>query len=130
MKYLYIGCGILAVLLAVCIFCGIFSARGIQESIDPLKAAVSLHDEGDFNAAVKKAAQAKRAWDRHAGFLSSIFSHEELDEIAVAFSDRQSYAATQTQEEFRCRCEELLLRLEHITEMDIPFYYNFLMACI
>lgn len=130
MKYLYIGMGVLVVLLAVCILCGVMVSNSTQQSSDALCRAVEAVDSGDFPTAVAFAKEAEAAWQKREHFLSSILSHEELDEITRAFSDLRSYAATQTEDEFRCRCEELILRLNHISEMDFPHFYNFMVAVL
>ena len=59
-----------------------------------------------------------------------MLSHEELDEIESVFSALESYGKTETGDEFRSSCAELALRLRHIRQMDVPFYYNFLVYSI
>ena len=125
MKYLYIGVGVLAVLLAACILSTTVISSCTRETADALEHALSAFDEDDFPAAAAQASRAKSEWDQHAKLLSALLSHEELDEIDTAFTALDSYRKTQTADEFRSRCAELSLRLRHITQMDIPFYYNF-----
>lgn len=126
MKYLYIGLGVLAVLLALCIGSSVFLCRSTRQSEALLLDADAALREDDFPAAVAFADEAQRAFDRRRELLGALLSHEELDEIAIAFSALEVYGAEGSREEFRVRCEELLFRLRHVAEMDVPFYYNFL----
>lgn len=128
MKYLYIGIGVLVLLLAGCILSTALISVCTCKAADALEVALSAFDEGSFSAAAAQAEYAKSEWDRHAKLLSALLSHEELDEIDAAFTALDSYRKTQTADEFRNRCAELSLRLRHITQMDIPFYYNFFVS--
>ncbi len=126
MKYLYIGGGILLVLLALSILSGIMISGCVDTARAELVQAVEEMDGGDFSLAVTHGTAAAKEWESHKNLLSALLSHEELDEISTGFSDLRSYAVTRTEEEYRARCLELEFRLEHIAEMDVPFYYNFL----
>ncbi len=126
MKYFYIGLGVLAVLLALSIGSSALLCRSTQEPERLLRDADAALLADDFPAAAALAGRAARAFDRRRALLSSLLSHEELDEIAIGFSDLEVYAAEGSREEFRARCKELQFRLRHIAEMDLPFYYNFL----
>ena len=126
MKYFYIGLGVLAVLLALSIGSSALLCRSTQDPERLLQNADAALLADDFPAAAALAGRAARAFDRRRDLLSAMLSHEELDEIAIGFSDLEVYAAEGSREEFRARCKELQFRLRHIAEMDLPFYYNFL----
>lgn len=125
MKYLYLGAAILAVLLAVCILSTAVIGSHTRRIAETLEDALSAFDGGNLSEAAALADRAKNTWERSAKLLSAMLSHEELDEIDTAFSALDSYRRTQAADEFRSRCAELALRLRHIAQMDIPFYYNF-----
>lgn len=126
MKYFYIGLGVLAALLILSIAGSALLCRSTQEPERLLRDADAALLADDFPAAAALAGRAARAFDRRRALLSSLLSHEELDEIAIGFSDLEVYAAEGSREEFRAHCKELQFRLRHIAEMDLPFYYNFL----
>lgn len=125
MKYLYIGIGVLAALLALCILSTLLVSFGTRAALSSLETSLTAFDEGDFLTAMEHAMHAKSEWEQHSGLLSTLLSHEELDEIDAGFTALSSYCITKTTDEFRSLCAELSLRLRHITQMDIPFYYNF-----
>ena len=125
MKYFYIGLGTLLTVLAASILSCVLIASALAEPEHSLEQAGQLA-QTDFQSAVNHAQAAVNGWERHRHFLSSFLSHDELDETDRAFSELQTYGKTHTTEEFEVRCAELRLRLRHISEMDIPFYYNFL----
>ena len=125
MKYLYIGLGTLIVLLAASILSCVLIASALDVPERSLEQA-QLSVDTDLQDAVRYAEEAADAWEQRRHFLSSFLSHDELDEVDRAFVELRTYGRTRTQEEFEARCAELRLRLRHISEMDIPFYYNFL----
>lgn len=125
MKYFLIGLGTLLAVLAASILSCVLIASALSAPERALEQAEQLA-ETDFQSAVSHAETAADGWERHRHFLSSFLSHDELDEVDRAFSELQTYGRTHTAEEFEVRCAELRLRLRHISEMDIPFYYNFL----
>lgn len=126
MKYLSIGIGILAVLLAVCIFSSVWVAKSVETAQAALSEAVQALNRGDLDAAMLRGEDAATQWNRHANVFGVFLSHEEIDEISVGFSNLRAYADNGASEDYRVCCAELLFRLSHIAQMDIPFYYNFL----
>ena len=78
MKYLYFGAGILAVLLAACIFSTFLISGCTAKTLESLEQALAAFDGGNFPAAAEHANRAKSEWERHSNFLSAMLSHEEL----------------------------------------------------
>lgn len=125
MKYFYTGLAVLAVLLAASLWCNTLIAGSTEHALAALDDALAAFDAGDAETAAADAALAQAYWQEKSKFLSAVLSHEELDEIENAFTALDSYTKTQSDEEFRRSCAELLFRLRHITQRDVPFYYNF-----
>ena len=125
MKYFYTGFAVLAVLLAASLACNALISRSTEHTLAALEEALAAFDAGDADAAAESAALAQTHWRKSSNFLSAVLSHEELDEIENAFVALDSYTRTQSEDEFRRSCAELTFRLRHITQRDIPFYYNF-----
>ena len=120
MKFFYIGGGILAVLLAASLLLGLAVADRATETAALLAQAAEAMDADDFAAAQTQGTAAAQLWEQHTHFLSTLIAHDELDEIAEGFSRLTAYATEGEQDEFRSQCQE------HIAQMDLPFYYNFL----
>lgn len=126
MKYFYIGGGILAVLLTVSLLLGLAVANRATETAELLSRAAETMDAGDFSTAREEGMKAAQLWETHAHFLSTLVAHDELDEIAEGFRRLSAYAKEEKRAEFRSQCQVLIFRLEHVAQMDLPFYYNFL----
>lgn len=130
MKYLYLGAAILAVLLAACILSGVLVSTATEGALDSLDLALEAFDRSGLAQAAPYAKAAKQDWQRHSRLLSALLGHEELDEIEALFTSLESYTRTASADDFRSVCAELALRLRHITQMDVPFYYNFFVRSI
>lgn len=124
MKYFYIGGGILVVLLAVSLLLSLAVADRATATAELLTQAAGHMD--DFPAAQEAGMKAAQLWESHTEFLSTLIAHDELDEIAEGFRRLTAYAKEENRDEFRSQCQVLIFRLEHIAQMDLPFYYNFL----
>lgn len=126
MKHLFLGLGILAVLLALGIGSSALLCRSTRDSEALLLAAEAAVAEGDLPTAAALAQQAGQAFSARQELLSALLSHEELDQIAIGFAQLRAYGAEGSREGFRAQCGELLFRLRHVAQLDQPFYYNFL----
>ena len=114
MKLCWFGCGILAVLLALSLLCGMLTQRSTRDAAAALELALDALDRDETAQAVEAGAQARQHWQRHRRFLCAVLSHDELDGIEQGFA------------ELRSRCEVLLLQLQHIAQLDAPYAENFL----
>ena len=126
MKYFIAGVGILAVLLALSILSGVFVANRVQPARRELSAAVAALEREEYDAACSHAETAAKKWKAEQPKLSAILSHETLEEIALAFSDLRVYSEREYYAEFLARCKLLQMQLKHISQMDIPSYFNLL----
>lgn len=126
MKHLWFGLGILAVLLTACL--GAFSLLQTKsgETIEVLEKAQSAAIQGDTALALHYSQQARDTWERHEGFIDTIMSHEETDDIHREFSDLLVYAENGKREEFLSSCGKLLVMVNHLTEMERPVWRNLL----
>ena len=114
MKLCWFGCGILAVLLALSLLCGMLTQRSTRDAAAALELALDALDRDET-------AQALRAL----GFTVTD-SHDELDGIEQGFAELRAYSAVGDAAELRSRCEVLLLQLQHIAQLDAPYAENFL----
>lgn len=126
MRYLYIGLGILAVILIASILCLCLLRGFVGDVAAALDAAIAALDRGDTAAAEASARQAEALWQRYSGFLCAILDHAETDAITRSFANVSSYAATDTTDEFRASCVETVAMIRHVADMEMPYYYNIL----
>lgn len=126
MKLCWFGCGILAVLLALSLLCGMLTQRSTRDAAAALELALDALDRDETAQAVEAGAQARQHWQRHRRFLCAVLSHDELDGIEQGFAELRAYSAVGDAAELRSRCEVLLLQLQHIAQLDAPYAENFL----
>ena len=119
MKLCWFGCGILTVLLALSLLCGMLTQRSTRDAAAALELALDALDRDET-------AQARQHWQRHRRFLCAVLSHDELDGIEQGFAELRAYSAVGDAAELRSRCEVLLLQLQHIAQLDAPYAENFL----
>lgn len=124
MKYLSIGIGILAVILACSILYLCLLNSFVTKAADQLQLAVRSLDQDDTAGAVAAAQQAESLWRRYSGFLCSVLEHTESDAITWGLANVRSYAETQTWDEFRASCVEAEAMIRHVVDMEMPYYYN------
>ena len=109
MKLCWFGCGILAVLLALSLLCGMLTQRSTRDAAAALELALDALDRDETAQAVEAGAQARQHWQRHRRFLCAVLSHDELDGIERGFAELRAYSAVGDAAELRSRCEVLLL---------------------
>lgn len=126
MKYLYLGAGILALGLALCIVSTAALGRQTDRAAALLDQALEAADRGDFDAAEVRTRRAMDLWERHKGFFGMILRHDEADQVTSTFRALAEYAKNHCAEEFSPTCAQLLAQIRHLSEMEAPHYYNIL----
>ncbi len=126
MKYLYIGVGLLLVMLAISLLC-LWQLSVCSDAIaKQLEQAISAYDSGQMDASISYARTAEAMWHEKEGFLCSLLDHMETDSIHWNFSDIRSYMTSGPADEFRASCAEALAMVRHLKEMELPYFYNIL----
>ncbi len=122
MRKLWLGLAILGVFLFLCI--GELSILDGQNQ----KTAALLEEafRADMDEAEAISLRAKQCWEKSLGFLDTVMSHEETDEIRREFSDLLVFAREQSREDYLASCGRLLVMLRHLTEMERPLWRNIL----
>lgn len=127
MKLCWLGCGILAALLALSLLCGMLTQRSTRDAGRRTRAGPRGAGPGrDGTGRGGRAHRPGQHWQRHRRFLCAVLSHDELDGIEQGFAELQAYSAVGDAAELRSRCEVLLLQLQHIAQLDAPYAENFL----
>lgn len=93
MKLCWLGCGILAALLALSLLCGMLTQRSTRDAAAALEQALEALDRDETAQAVEAGTQARQHWQRHRRFLCAVLSHDELDGIEQGFAELQAYSA-------------------------------------
>lgn len=128
MKHLWIGISILAAVFAVAIISGHVIASQTGVCADSLSDALSAFDDGDFPTARRHVRSAQTQWKSHRGLYASFLSHEDTEDVTMTFAELESFARLEDAEDFRACLTRLQAMLEHIIDMDRPFYHNILAA--
>lgn len=126
MKYFWIGIAILALLLTLGVTSNVAANLILKESEALLRQADEAVEQDDLQNALKKSRQAEQEWNKGKKMLHITMTHTLLDEVDASFSNLHTYGEEDEQTEYRVCCRELLLKIQHIRDMDIPHYYHFL----
>ena len=126
MKYFWIGIAILALLLTLGITSNVAANLILKESEALLRQADEAVERDDLQNALEKSRQAEQEWNKGKKMLHITMTHTLLDEVDASFSNLHTYGEEDEQTEYRVCCRELLLKIQHIRDMDIPHYYHFL----
>jgi len=112
MNRLWIGVGLLLVILAVGFGFLWGSQRFYGELGDNLEQAGQLALEGNWTAATEKTRQSRQAWSRHHHFWSAFTDHEPIEDVQNLLSQLELYAQQRLSVDFAGVC----FRLSHLAE--------------
>lgn len=116
MSRLWIGVGILVILLAMGIGMLWVSRDFYQEFAAGLEQAGKLAMEGSWQAAGEKAAQSRAQWDRYRRFWASFTDHEPVEQMQNLFSQLDIYQQRKLEVDFAAVCRNLVHLAEAIDE--------------
>lgn len=124
MKRIYIGIGLLIVLLVL----GIWIASAADKAHAPgavdLEHASQLVLEGSWDKAEALAKRARETWQKKWCFTASVSDHEPMDEIDALFARLSVYARTQDAKDYAAVCAELSERLEAMSQAHAFSWWN------
>lgn len=126
MKDCMISLGILAGILAFCLFSNNMLAQRLDRTTSHLERAYNYARSNEFENATDEVRQASKHWRAHADFFGIILHHDETDELNGAISKLIIYSETNTMDEFCAQCRDLILRIQHINHMQKPKFHNIL----
>lgn len=116
MNRLWIGVGILVVLLIAGVVMLLVSWDFNAEFSDGLEQAGELALSGNWVAAEKKAAQSREKWERYRLFWASSTDHEPVEQMQNLFSQLEIYQRRQMEVDFAAVCRHLVNLAEAIDE--------------
>ena len=116
MGRLWIGIGILVVLLAMGI--GLLWGSGVyfEELSQDLEQAGELALAGNWQAAEEKAEKGREKWEQYRRFWASFTDHEPVEQMQNLFSQLDLYEAQQLEVDFAAVCRNLVHLAEAIDE--------------
>lgn len=126
MKRLWLGIGILAVLLAVSIAVTAGMDR-IHDSIaEDLEAAQDAAASEDWEKAAGLADAAARKWQQWRRLTASVADHGPMDEVDVLFAALLAYADDREEAEFAAACAQLAVRTRAMGDSHALTWWNLL----
>lgn len=126
MKRIWIGIGLLAVLL----ISGIWAAESMERSHLPgakdLRRAAELVLEEDWSQAEALTGRAREKWEEKWRVTASIADHEPMDEIDGMFAELKTYASIRDEVAYSGTCAHLAELLEAMGHAHTFNWWNFL----
>ena len=116
MLRLWIGIGILAILLAMGIGLLWGSSVFFKELSEDLQQAGDFALAGNWQAAGEKVEKSREKWEAYRPFWASFTDHEPVEQMQNLFSQLELYRARQLEVEFAAVCRNLVHVAEAIDE--------------
>ena len=117
MKYFYIPCAILALILALSLYNTETMDRYVTAWCEELNAAQEAADGGDWAEAEAQIRSVRSAWEDKQSYLHIVSVHAELDEAEALLAKSLSFALDQDDAEFRANTAELITQLRLLSEI-------------
>lgn len=116
MGRLWIGIGILVILLAMGI--GLLWGSGVffEELSQDLEQAGELALAGNWQAAGEKAEKSREKWEAYRRFWASFTDHEPVEQMQDLFSQLEVYQRRQLEVDFAAVCRNLVHLAEAMDE--------------
>lgn len=122
----WIGCGILAVFLAL----GLAVSWVMDQAHTPtetlLEQAAEKTLQGDFEEATKLGIQAKNRWEKQWNGTATVADHSPMDDVDALFGEMEIYARTGEAPHFAACCQELARRVQAVAEAHRFSWWNIL----
>ena len=126
MKRLWIGVGLLIVLLAVSICMGhILEDLTLPAEQDLNRASVAAL-EGNWPLAAALYLRAGQDWERYRNLAAALVRHDPIEEIDGGFATLPAYAACQDAVSFCAACDQLAQQLHSLTQPHGSNWWNIL----
>ena len=107
MKRMWLGVGLLVLFLVL----GLWGSHAMAKFLDPLseklKTAETLAVEGDLDAALALAKEARKDWEKQWHYVAILADHNPMDEIDGHFESLIAYGKAGHNTDFAALCGEL-----------------------
>lgn len=126
MKHLLMGVSILLLCLGLCIVSISVLDRWTTHAVTQLDRAMALADQELFDEAELLVNETWEFWRKRRGFFGMVLRHAESDQVNSTFRQLVEYAQNGCTEEFEPTCADLMEQINHLCNMEKPYYYNVL----
>lgn len=117
MKFFYIPCAILALLLSLSLLNTKAMDNCVTDWCEALNIAQEAADDGNWAEAEHRVRSVHNAWDEKQSYLHIVSVHAELDEAEALLAKSLSFARAQDDAEFRANTAELITQLRLLSEI-------------
>ena len=117
MKYFYIPCSILVLILSLSLLNARLMERSTDEWCDMLTQAQEAAAQDDWTKAGQILSDIHNAWDEKQSYFHIVSVHAELDEAEALLAKSLSFALDQDDAEFRANTAELITQLRLLSEI-------------
>ena len=124
MKYVLIYILLFCILISACLGSAIYVSNTIYVTETFLQNALIFQEKGNNQQAAAEVHNAAEHWKRCQSWFGMLLKHEEIDTVEGEFSSLQAYVNSKDQDDFRSNCASLLSTLQHIREMEWPYWEN------
>ena len=122
----WLGAGILAVFLGLCLLVSQLAGNAHQPTGELLEQAAEKTLAGDFEEGVSLAKEARQRWQKQWKGTAAIADHSPMDEVDDLFAEMEIYAKTGEEPHFAACCKELAQRLQAIADAHRLSWWNIL----
>lgn len=116
MKRLWLGVGILLVILGIGIYAAVATEDFHKTVSRDLDLAADAAEAGEWGSAKIRFSRAKEAWEQARDCNAAITDHAPMEEIDRYFSQGEVYLSEQAQKDFRSCCLALSVLVEAVAE--------------
>lgn len=125
MKGLWLGCGILLILLGLVL--GV--QRGMERIYTPMENMLSQAGEaalaGDWDTAGELAEKAQQRWDTYRSMTAAVADHDPMDELDMLFEQLPAYCREQETADFAAACAAAAYMAQAMGEAQKLTWWNF-----
>lgn len=126
MSRIWAACGILLVLILVCVGGLISTERTTEELKGQLEELQTLAEEEKMEEAIAKSRQIEENWHTAHEFLSTYIEHSRLEQIDQSVAVLTVWLEQEDTAEFKSECRRALSQLTHLKDTEFPSFGNLL----
>ncbi|CDB87554.1 putative uncharacterized protein [Firmicutes bacterium CAG:170] len=126
MKHLLIALLTLALTLAFCVFACAQVRSEALTTLNTLRLAQIQAERQDYAAAADAVLSAGESWKAQERFFDIVLQHSEVDDVTTGFSSLYQYALLEDGDDFAASCAEMISKIQHIRQMQLPTFANIL----
>lgn len=126
MRYFWLALAILILVLAACTVSLFYLDYVVRETTEFLDQAALAAEAGDYQTAYDQVRSCLLAWESHKGGCGTLLRHDEADDVYYSLCQLEAFAKSGSNDEFMGQLAEARARVEHMRNMELPTYYNFL----